>query len=300
MRIVLVVHLTDEEYSQITECDYVNGYNKYELVKEVLDLEGIIRKQLDQELEILYNKKIADGVYEMGLRGDTSLISAPGQFINIKVPGFYLRRPISICEYDINEHNGLVIIYKIVGNGTDYLSRMQVGDTLQCLIGLGNGFDVEATGDHVLLVGGGVGTPPMYGLARELLLKRKRVSIVLGFASERDAFYIDKFKELGKECRGADIEVRVATVDGSLGTKGFVTDCLKDLGDISDYCACGPIPMLKALYSYYDGKIPGQLSFEERMGCGFGACVGCSIKTNSGFKKVCKDGPVFWSRDVIF
>ncbi|MBR4343872.1 MAG: dihydroorotate dehydrogenase electron transfer subunit [Lachnospiraceae bacterium] len=236
----------------------------------------------------------------MSLTGDTSLVSAPGQFINIKVPGFYLRRPISICETDLNGHNELVIIYKVVGNGTDSMSRMQKGESLSCLMGLGNGFDVESTGDHVLLVGGGVGTPPMYGLAKELLLKGKRVTVVLGFASKKDAFYIDKFEALGKSIGKNDIEVRVATVDGSLGTKGFVTDCLSGLEDVTDYCACGPIPMLKALYGYYDGKILGQLSFEERMGCGFGACVGCSLNTKSGIKKVCKDGPVFWSQDVIF
>ena len=263
-------------------------------------MEDIVKKQLDQELTIKYNTEIADGVYEMSLSGDTSLVTAPGQFINIKVPGFYLRRPISICEYDLKNQDGLVIIYKVVGNGTDLLSKMKEGEKLQCLMGLGNGFDVNSTGDHVLLVGGGVGTPPMYGLAAELLVKQKRVTVVLGFASKKDAFYIEKFKELEKKISGSNIEVRVATVDGSLGTKGFVTDCLNGLDDVTDYCACGPIPMLKALYGYYDGKILGQLSFEERMGCGFGACVGCSIKTKSGFKKVCKDGPVFWSHDVIF
>ena len=258
-------------------------------------LEDIIRKKLDQELVIEHNKKIADGVYEMLLTGDTSLITAPGQFINIALPGFYLRRPISICEYD---NNGLVIIYKVVGHGTDLMSTMKKGDSLWSLLGLGNGFDVDSTGDHVLLVGGGVGTPPMYGLAKELLKKQKKVSVVLGFASKKDAFYVEKFEELGKSISGSEIEVRVATVDGSLGTKGFVTDCLEGLDTVTDYCACGPIPMLKALYGYYDGKITGQLSFEERMGCGFGACVGCSRATKSGNKKVCKDGPVFLSSDI--
>jgi dihydroorotate dehydrogenase electron transfer subunit len=266
--------------------------------ERMLDLENIIKKQLDQELTINHNIEIADGVYEMSLTGDTSLVTAPGQFINIKLPGFYLRRPISICEYDMKDHNGLVIIYKVVGQGTDLMSGMQAGDKLWCLMGLGNGFDVETTGDHVLLVGGGVGTPPMYGLAKELLMKQKKVTVVLGFASKKDAFYIEKFEELGKNMNGSDIEVRVATVDGSLGTKGFVTDCLEGLDTVTDYCACGPIPMLKALYGYYDGKITGQLSFEERMGCGFGACVGCSIATKSGNKKVCKDGPVFLSSDI--
>ena len=258
-------------------------------------LEDIIRKKLDQELVIEHNKKIADGVYEMLLAGDTSLITAPGQFINIAVPGFYLRRPISICDWD---EKSVTIIYKVVGKGTDAMSTMKPGDTLSCLMGLGNGFDVDSTGDHVLLVGGGVGTPPMYGLAKELLKKQKKVTVVLGFASKKDAFYIEKFEELGKSISGSEIEVRVATVDGSLGTKGFVTDCLEGLDTVTDYCACGPIPMLKALYGYYDGKITGQLSFEERMGCGFGACVGCSIATKSGNKKVCKDGPVFLSSDI--
>ena len=265
--------------------------------KEVSEVDDIIRKKLDQELIITSNRKIADDVYEMLLKGDTSLITAPGQFINIQLPGFYLRRPISICDYD---GEGLTIIYKVVGNGTDRLSTMSSGEKLMCLMGLGNGFDVAATGEHVLLVGGGVGTPPMYGLAKALLKERKRISVVLGFNSTCDVFYVDEFKALGEKIDGSDLDLRIATVDGSMGTKGFVTDCLKGLDDVTDYCACGPIPMLKALYGCYDGKLMGQLSFEERMGCGFGACVGCSINTKSGFKKVCKDGPIFWSPDVIF
>lgn len=257
-------------------------------------MEDIIKKQIDRELTIVSNEQTAYKVFKMVLKGDTSLFTAPGQFINIKLPGFYLRRPISVSDYD---SEGLTIIYKVVGNGTDLLSTMKAGDTLSCLMGLGNGFSVEACGDHVLLVGGGVGTPPMYGLAKALVGKGKKVSVVLGFNSAADVFYEEEFKALGKESGG--IEVRVATVDGSYGTKGFVTDCLEGLNDITDYCACGPMPMLKALYRYYDGKKCGQLSFEERMGCGFGACVGCSISTNSGFKKVCKDGPVFSSEDVM-
>ena len=168
-----------------------------------------------------------------------------------------------------------------------------------CLMGLGNGFDLSVCGEHVLLVGGGVGTPPMYGLAKELIRTGKRVSVVLGFNSANDVFYSDEFKALKCLKDGCNIDVRVSTVDGSFGTKGFVTDCLEGLDDITDYCACGPIPMLKALFSYYEGKITGQLSFEERMGCGFGACVGCSINTKSGFKKVCKDGPVFASYNLL-
>ena len=255
-----------------------------------------IKKELDQELKILSNKKIADGVYEMKLQGDTSLITAPGQFINIKLPGFYLRRPISICDYD---EKGLTIIYKVVGHGTDYLSTLGADTAIMSLMGLGNGFDVDSCGGHVLLVGGGVGTPPMYGLAKALFAAGKKVSVVLGFNSASDVFYKDEFEKLGASHKDLFGGVYVATVDGSEGTKGFVTDCLKGIDGITDYCACGPIPMLKALFGFYGDKIPGQLSFEERMGCGFGACVGCSIKTNSGFKKVCKDGPIFKSTDVI-
>ena len=260
-------------------------------------MEDIIKKQIDQEMTVLSNEKIADQVYKMCLDGDTSLITAPGQFINIKVPGFYLRRPISISDYD---DEGVTIIYKVVGNGTDVLSHMQPGEKLMCLMGLGNGFDVNACGEHTLIVGGGVGTPPMYGMAKALLALGKRVTVVLGFNSKCDVFYEEEFKELARLLSGIDLDVRVSTVDGSWGTKGFVTDCLKGLDDVTDYCACGPIPMLKALYNHFNGKILGQLSFEERMGCGFGACVGCSLNTKSGFKKVCKDGPIFWSQDVIF
>lgn len=259
-------------------------------------MDNIIKKELDQELTIVSNEQIADKVFKMRLKGDTSLLTAPGQFINIKLTGFYLRRPISVSDYD---SEGLTIIYKVVGNGTDLLSTMKSGEKLMCLMGLGNGFDTAACGDHVLLVGGGVGTPPMYGLAKELLKQGKRVSVVLGFNSKTDVFYDNEFRALEREIPGSSVEVRVSTVDGSYGTKGFVTDCLTGFDEVTDYCACGPMPMLKALYRYYDQKITGQLSFEERMGCGFGACVGCSISTNSGFKKVCKDGPVFLSEDVI-
>ena len=259
-------------------------------------MDNIIKKELDQELTIVSNEQIADKVFKMRLKGDTSLLTAPGQFINIKFTGFYLRRPISVSDYD---SEGLTIIYKVVGQGTDLLSTIKAGEKLMCLMGLGNGFDTASCGAHVLLVGGGVGTPPMYGLAKELLKQGKKVTVVLGFNSVLDVFYDHEFKALEQEIPGSSIEVRVATVDGSFGTKGFVTDCLTGLDGITDYCACGPMPMLKALYRYYNQKKIGQLSFEERMGCGFGACVGCSISTNSGFKKVCKDGPVFSSDEVI-
>ena len=257
-------------------------------------MENMIRKQLDQNLIIRSNRKIASDVYEMVLEGNTELITAPGQFINISLPGLFLRRPISICDWDEDK---LTIIYKVVGKGTDAMSSLQEEFSLNCLMGLGNGFDISLTGDNVLLVGGGVGTPPMYGLAKKLLKAGKQIRVILGFNSRCDAFYIDEFKKLEK-ISGSPIDIKISTVDGTLGIKGFVTDCIGDFENVTDYCACGPIPMLKALFRYFKNSIPGQLSFEERMGCGFGACVGCSIKTASGNKKVCKDGPVFLSSEV--
>ncbi|MCQ2495410.1 MAG: dihydroorotate dehydrogenase electron transfer subunit [Lachnospiraceae bacterium] len=255
--------------------------------------------QLEEIMTILSNEKIAADVYKMELSGNTELVSMPGQFVNIKVPGFYLRRPISICDY---EPGKLTIIYKLVGNGTDAMSKMQAGDELNMLMGLGNGFNTELSGEYPLLVGGGVGTPPIYGLAKRLVAQGKKVSVVLGFASKQDVFYQEKFSELNENTTGGSCKVYVATVDGSFGTKGFVTNCLDEIEEISHYYACGPIPMLKALIAKLDERqkdIPGQLSFEERMGCGFGACVGCSIDTKSGYKKVCKDGPVFMSSDIV-
>lgn len=255
--------------------------------------------QLEEIMTIISNNKIAADVYKMELAGNTELITMPGQFVNIKVPGFYLRRPISICDY---EPGKLTIIFKVVGNGTDALCHMQPGDKLNLLVGLGHGFESEPSGEHPLLVGGGVGTPPMYGLAKRLVEQGKQVSVVLGFASSRDVFGVEMFEQLNDNNFGGSCSVYVATVDGSFGTKGFVTNCLDNIRDISHYYACGPIPMLKALIASLNERaavVTGQLSFEERMGCGFGACVGCSINTKSGFKKVCKDGPVFMSDDVI-
>jgi len=254
-------------------------------------------KELDQKLTIVSNVKIADLVYRMELEGDNSLIAAPGQFINIKLPGFFLRRPISICDW---EKDRTTIIYKVVGQGTERMSAMVKGESLNCLMGLGNGFDIENVGDHVLCIGGGVGTPPMYGLAKKLLEAGKKVSVVLGFNSEKDVFYTDEFKALGEKYLQNGFILKTATVDGSYGTKGFVTDCFDFDEEVTDYCACGPMPMLRAVYGFFNKRIPGQLSFEERMGCGFGACVGCSLQTRSGIKKVCHDGPVFLSHDVIF
>lgn len=257
---------------------------------------------LEESFTIEENICIAKDVYKMMLCGNTDLISNPGQFVNIKVPGFYLRRPISICDY---ENGKLTIIYKVVGNGTDAMCRMKKGDELSILVGLGNGFDMDKSGLNPLLVGGGVGLPPMYGLAKRLVEKGCNVNVVMGFASSADLFYREEFEKLNGLSDKGSCNVYIATVDGSIGKKGFVTDCFDEIDKISTYYACGPVPMLKAIASKLsdrrntEGKdIIGQLSFEERMGCGFGACVGCSIETRSGFKKVCKDGPVFMSDDI--
>ncbi len=237
--------------------------------------------------KILENKPLTDSVYRMVLEGDTSALGNPGQFINIALEGFYLRRPISVCDYNGKE---ITIIYKVVGKGTEFMSRMSAGEELDVLCGLGNGFDTSKCGNAPVVVGGGVGVPPMYGVAKALIGQGKAVTAVLGFNTESEVFYKKEFEELG--CK-----VIVTTADGSMGTKGFVTDALKDV-EFSDYCACGPEPMLKALFNSTDK--PGQLSFEERMGCGFGACMGCSCKTIYGNKRICKEGPVLSSAEILW
>ena len=235
---------------------------------------------------ITENQAVAPGVYRMALTGDTSPITAPGQFINIQLDGLYLRRPISVCDWD---GDGLTIIYKVVGQGTDQLSRMAPGQTLDALAGLGNGYDVAACPKNPVLVGGGVGVPPLYGLARRLLAAGRKPSVILGFNTAGEIFLADEFKSLGAE-------VYVATADGSVGTKGFVTDVIKDLSYTYFY-SCGPMPMFRAMEKVMTTS--GQYSFEERMGCGFGACMGCTIQTAGGYKRVCKDGPVFFREEVF-
>lgn len=240
--------------------------------------------------QVLYtvtgNRELAPGVWEMSLAGDTSPITAPGQFINIKLDGFFLRRPISVCDWD---GQGLTIIYKVVGKGTAAMRAMQPGQELDVLSGLGNGFDVTKCGQRTVVIGGGAGVPPMYGLAKRLLAAGKAPSAVLGFNTESEIFYEDQFRKLG-------IETVVTTVDGSYGQKGFVTDALPENYDY--FCACGPLPMLKAVYNA--SSTSGLLSFEERMGCGFGACMGCSCKTKYGNKRICKDGPVLEKEEIIW
>ena len=238
--------------------------------------------------EILSNEKIAKDVYKMILKGDTSDIKYPGQFINIKIDDLYLRRPISVCDYD---DNCITIIFKVVGHGTEKMAEMKVGKKLDILTGLGNGFFTDRSGDNPLLVGGGVGTPPMYRLCKDLINEGKKPVVVLGFNSKEDVFFEEEFKKLGAE-------VYVSTVDGTYGTKGFVTDIIKTLDGYTYHYACGPLPMLKALYNTAEGD--GEYSFEERMGCGFGACMGCTVKVKDGFKRVCKDGPVLRKEEIIW
>ena len=232
------------------------------------------------------NRPLAKDVWQMTLRGDTSAITAPGQFINIKLAGHFLRRPISVCDWN---DESVTIIYKVLGRGTDEMTRMPEGTVLDILTGLGNGFDTAKCGDKTLLIGGGVGVPPMYGTAKRLLSEGKHPIAVLGFNSKCDVFYEEEFRALG-------VETRVVTVDGSYGQKGFVSEAL---GEGYDYfCACGPVAMLKAVSDASTSD--GLLSFEERMGCGFGACVGCTCKTKYGNKRICKDGPVLTKEEVVW
>ncbi len=241
----------------------------------------------DSIFEVITNKKIAKNTYECVMSGDTSDITASGQFVNIKLDGFYLRRPISVCDV---EGENLTIIYKVVGKGTEVMAGMQGGEKLLTLTGLGNGYDLDKSGDRPLLIGGGAGVPPMYLLARRLAAQGKKVSVILGFGSADEVFYEDKFKALGAD-------VYVTTVDGSYGIKGFVTNAMDGL-DYTHFYTCGPEPMLKAVYD--KSTTSGQFSFEERMGCGFGACMGCSCKTKYGNKRICKDGPVLVKEEIIW
>ena len=237
--------------------------------------------------EILTNEALTSSVYRMTLEGDTSAITAPGQFVNIRLEGKFLRRPISVCDW---EDGKLTLVYKVVGHGTAQMAAMTPGEPLDILTGLGNGYDLTLTGETPVLVGGGVGVPPMYGLAKHLRALGKPVQVILGFNTKEEIYYEEAFKALG-------CTVYVTTVDGSYGIPGFVTDALKDLS-YSHFCACGPEPMLKALYKA--STTSGQMSFEERMGCGFGACMGCSCKTLTGNKRICKEGPVMKKEEILW
>ena len=237
--------------------------------------------------KILSNVQLTGTVYKMVLEGDTSAITASGQFVNIKLEGKFLRRPISICDYD---DKTITLVYKVVGVGTEQMAEMSEGQILDVLVGLGNGYSLDKCGDKPLLIGGGVGVPPLYNLCKKLINDGKKVTVVLGFNTKEEIFLEDDFKALGAD-------VLVATADGSYGVKGFVTDAMKDI-DYTYFFTCGPMPMFKAIEAV--AKTSGQYSFEERMGCGFGACMGCSCKTRYGNKRICKDGPVLEREEIIW
>lgn len=236
---------------------------------------------------ITSNMPLTETIYKMVLQGETSYISASGQFVEIELPNNFLRRPFSVCDYD---DNSITLIYKIVGEGTQLMSQLKIGTTLDLITGLGNGFDINIDTKQPLLIGGGVGIPPLYNLAKQLIKKGLQTTVALGFNCAEELFFVKEFKEIG--CK-----VVVATIDGSVGTKGYVTDAINQNGINCDYFfACGPLPMLKALCNHF--TIEGQISMEERMGCGFGACMGCSIQTKNGAKRVCKEGPVFLKSEL--
>ena len=235
---------------------------------------------------IIENKALTRDVYKMVLEGDTSAITASGQFVNIKLEGMFLRRPISVCDWD---EKTLTIIYKVVGKGTEAMSAMAPGNELDILTGLGNGYDLTLAGEHPVLIGGGVGVPPMYGAAKKLAEMGIKSTVILGFNTGSEIFYEEEFKALG-------CEVFVTTVDGSYGIKGFVTNALPE--NYTYFYTCGPEPMLRAVYKATSTS--GQMSFEERMGCGFGACMGCSCKTLTGYKRICKEGPVMKKEELLW
>ena len=243
----------------------------------------------DDIFPLEHGTQLTGDTYELVLSGDTSAFTNPGQFVNIELPGKYLRRPISVANWT---EEGILLIVRVAGEGTHELVRSVPGTELRVLTGLGNGFNPDQHGDHPILIGGGVGSAPRYGLARALLDRGITSSVALGFRTAKDAFYLEDFARLG--CR-----MFVSTEDGSMGTKGFVTDCVRSVPECDYAFVCGPTPMLKAVYGLPQ-LTGGQYSLEARMGCGFGACVGCTIQTASGAKRVCKDGPVFRKEELIW
>ncbi len=237
------------------------------------------------KFKLTENEEIAKNTFEMTLSGDTSGI-APGQFVNLRLDGYFLRRPISVCDYTADT---LKLIYKVVGHGTEAMSKMRPGAALDVLTGLGNGYDTSLSGEKPLLIGGGAGVPPLYALAKKLLAEGKHPAAILGFNTKSEVFYEDRFRALG-------LETFVATADGSYGIRGFVTEAM-DV-EYTYFYTCGPEPMLRAVYER--SRTSGQFSFEERMGCGFGACMGCTCKTKTGYKRICKDGPVLTKEEIVW
>lgn len=238
-------------------------------------------------VKIINNTPLTENVWRMTIKGENAGVTVPGRFVNIKIDGMFLRRPISVCD---SEGDTVTIIYKVVGKGTEALSKMKEGQTLDILTDLGNGYDTAIGGERPLLIGGGVGTPPMYMLAKKLISEGKKPTVILGFNTAKEIFFEEEFRALG-------VKVVITTADGSKGVKGFVTDAMKD-EEYSYVYTCGPEPMLKAVYKTM--KTSGQFSFEERMGCGFGACMGCTCKTITGYKRICKDGPVLVKEEILW
>jgi len=236
-----------------------------------------------------HTRQLTDDTYEMVLSGDTSAITAPGQFINIELPGKYLRRPISICNWN---DEGLILLVKVVGEGTYEMVRCVPGTELDVLSGLGNGFDLDCIPENAVLAGGGIGIAPLYGLAQRMIERGMTPTVALGYRTAKDTFYVEEFAALG-------CNLMVATEDGSMGTRGYVTDCIKNLPECDYVLTCGPLPMLKAVHSLPQLK-GGQYSFEARMGCGFGACMGCTVPTTDGYKRVCKDGPILYKEEIVW
>ena len=236
---------------------------------------------------ILENTALTETVYKMRLSGDCTDFTRPGQFLNIRLEGLFLRRPISVCDWT---EDSVTILYKVVGTGTRKMAGMKEGETLDILTGLGNGYDTEKSGAAPLLVGGGVGVPPLFGLCRTLIAEGKTPTVILGFNTANEVFYEEEFKALGAN-------VIVATADGSRGVKGFAAHAMEGL-DYTYVYTCGPELMLKSVYDA--ASTSGQFSFEERMGCGFGACMGCTCETKYGNKRICRDGPVLEKEEIIW
>jgi len=236
---------------------------------------------------VVSNEALTPLIYRMVLEGDTSALCATGQFVNLKIDGLYLRRPISVCDWD---ETTITLIYKVVGKGTEIMAQAKPGQTYDVLTGLGNGYNTAKSGNKPLLLGGGVGIPPLYALCKKLIAEGKTPTVILGFNKQDEIFLADEFRALG-------VQVIICTADGSVGVRGFVTDAMKTV-DYDYFYTCGPMPMFRAIEAV--AATSGQYSFEERMGCGFGACMGCSCKTKYGNKRICRDGPVLEREEIIW
>ena len=232
------------------------------------------------------NTALTYKVSRLRLEGDVSAIKKPGQFVQVQLDGLFLRRPFSVCDRD---ENSFTILYETAGTGTELLRTLPAGTKLDVLTGLGNGFDLYRGGNNPLLIGGGTGLSPMFWLAKELLALGASPKALLGFNTADDVFYAEEFEALG-------IETLITTTDGSRGIKGLVIDAMDK--PYSGFYACGPEAMLRAVCEA--SNKPGQISLDRRMGCGFGACMGCTVITRNGPKRICKEGPVLDREEIIW